>query len=243
MADTKISYVDKSWNPSSGCTPCSPGCDNCFAAGIAKRFWGNREFSDVQCHEDRLEQPLHWRKPCRILVPSMGDLFHKDVPFEFIGKVYSRMEECPQHTFLVLTKRIERALEHYKRYADNIEAGTSEFFIGDNIHHGATVCNQKEADEKCRTLLEVPSAKRWVSVEPLLGPIRFRQRLDKLYGWIDWVVVGCESGPGRRPCKLEWIKSLVEQCEAAGVKYMVKQMEIDGKVCHDLERIKAELGR
>jgi protein gp37 len=203
----------------------------------------------------------------------MGDLFHDKVPFEFIDKVYMRASFCKQHMFLILTKRIERAAEYHKRRTrvENNRRAKIEWPIP-NIHLGVTVCNQKEADEKIPILLQIPATYRWLSIEPMLGPINLNDcfvmvrcplcgNIDSVDNYdvlgadegclfcnncheevepddlpeIDWVVVGCESGPNRRECKPEWIKSIVDQCKAAGVKCYVKQMEINGKVVTDLK--------
>ena len=277
MADTKIPYVDKVWNPVVGCTKCSPGCENCYAEELHsmrhKAYLAGKKlpkqyampFSEIQLLEKRLEIPLHWRKPRKILVPSMGDLFHKDVPFEFIKSVLGIIALCPQHHFLLLTKRIERAAELSGAYPDN-------------TYLGVTICNQAEADEKIPILLQIPAAHHWISFEPLLGPIEFvndsllcqRESDDEsspvacipcLCGkhWINQcmhdngvrlecinqVIIGCESGPKRRPIARKHIKSLYDQCKAAGVDVMVKQMAENedgtGKVIHDLARIEQAL--
>lgn len=120
MSKSKIEWTEKTWNPVTGCTKVSQGCKNCYAETIANRFWKDRKFTDVQCHADRLEQPLHWRKPTMVFVNSMSDLFHEDVPFEFIKQVFGIMHHCQKHTFQVLTKRPERALEFYKWYKTTI---------------------------------------------------------------------------------------------------------------------------
>lgn len=257
---TKIEWTEETWNPVTGCTKCSPGCDNCYAETIAKRFWGDQPFSDVQCHEDRLNKPLHWRNPRKIFVCSMSDLFHPKVPFEFVDKVFDTIEQCPQHICQILTKRPEPMLEYFQKYESDIEAGISEFCIGDNVWLGVSISTQKE-DEKIPILLQIPAAVRFVSLEPMLEDI---VNPHFLFGWqclacggtnwrelhgqrwcddcgnemppaLDWLIIGCESGPKRRPCKLEWVKSLVEQCKAASVPVFVKQLSINGKVSHNPE--------
>src|SRR3990172_7888541 len=105
MAQSKIEWTDAVWNPVTGCTKVSPGCKNCYAETVAKRFWKDRKFTDVQMHEDRLEQPLHWKKPRMIFVNSMSDLFHEDVPVEFIAKVFNTMYRNQRHIYQILTKR------------------------------------------------------------------------------------------------------------------------------------------
>ena len=249
MSDTKIEWADKVWNPVVGCTKCSPGCLNCYAERMAKRlYWmGMAEpsklpeymkFKDgwkkghIECCEHRLNQPLDWRKPKRIFVCSMSDLFHPKVPFEFICKVMDFTQKCPQHTFLILTKRPESAKLFY--------GGTSGMGLSapplHNVHLGVSISNQTEADEKIPILLQIPAAVRWLSIEPMLGPVDLKFHLglaknhEDLRGLIGWVVVGCESGPGRRPCNTEWVRSIVAQCKAASVPVFVKQVNVQGKV-------------
>lgn len=276
---TRIEYVDEAWNPVIGCSKCSPGCENCYAETMAARLWrmGRGDYGSVLdienykwngkvlCRKGFLDKPLHWRKSRRILVPSMGDLFHEKVPFEFIVKVFWVAQKCPQHTFLFLTKRIKRASEFYK-WCYPLEVAKMWGQLP-NVHLGATICTQKEADEKIPILLQIPAAYRWISIEPMLEEIKFVD--DKLFyeresgedspvacapcycgkhwqngtlfglriGCLDGAVIGCESGPKRRPCKLEWIKSIVQQCKAASVGCYVKQIpwpKLDYKA---LERI------
>ena len=219
----------------------------------------------VYCDEKALDKPLHWRQPRRILVPSMGDLFHEKVPFEFIHEVWDTMKKCPQHTFLVLTKRVERMSEIVGRIYKLEALGHAKGFWN-HIHLGVTICNQEEADEKIPIGLQIPGFD-WISIEPMLGEINLEyikdythpnqfSSYDRIYSLsgeksilghkmscnkIDWVVVGCEKigqKPGRE-CKPEWIKSIVDQCKAAGTKCFVKQMEVNGKVVHDLAKMPA----
>ena len=239
---TKINYVDETWNPVCGCTKCSPGCDNCYAEKLAYRLsamgipyydmvqdegsWNG----NIELVKEALDKPLHWRLPRRILVPSMGDLFHEKVPFEFINKVIITFAKCPQHIGMILTKRAERMLE-YSKY---IFGGWPK-----NVHLGVTICTQKEM-KKYEVLANIPAAKIWISFEPLLSGIATYFDTGE-YRKPDWVVVGCEKigqKPGRE-CKPEWIKSIVDQCKVAGVKCFVKQMEVNGKVVHDLAKMPA----
>jgi protein gp37 len=282
---TNIPYVDEVWNPVVGCTKCSPGCDNCWAEVMANRlayiehpkleagFGGkyncvigldSKWNGYIYCDEKALKIPLHWRKPRKILTCSMGDWMHPKVPYGFIDRMRQIMKQCPQHTFMTLTKRIDRLYE----YCEVKGRGTWP----DNIWPGATICNQKEADEKIPILLSIPAAHRFISVEPMLGPVDLEYVkdyskpntfgiYDRIYSLsgetsilghkitcekLNQVIIGNESGPNRRPCKREWIQDLVNQCKAAGVKYMVKQMAKNkdgtGKVIHDLEWIKSQLG-
>lgn len=191
-----ISWTDATWNPVHGCTPISPGCKNCYAQRMARRLSGRCGYPqspadfDVTLRPDRLEQPLHWRKPRRVFVVSMGDLFHEDVPFEFIARVFSVMHEADGHTFQLLTKRPQRMLEfisgvkschgywtHNGDFPELSPRGTgivvSTGAFGwplDNVHLGVTVCNQDEM-WKIDTLLQIPAAVRFVSCEPLLSGI------------------------------------------------------------------------
>jgi protein gp37 len=199
MGKTKIEWATDTWNPTTGCSKVSTGCAHCYAERVAERFWGDRKFTDVQCHPDRLEQPLHWRKPRRVFVDSMSDLFHEDVPFEFIAAVFGVMSVCENHTFMVLTKRPERMLEWYawiiKQNDKLFPFGTPEYIDANivlqyvpqtielsddvpgaewplkNVWLGVSVENQAAADERIPLLLRTPAAKRFVSCEPLLGSI------------------------------------------------------------------------
>jgi protein gp37 len=196
MADTAIEWTDKVWNPVTGCTKVSPGCKLCYAEKIAHRFWPKgRKFADVQCHPDRLEQPLRWRKPQRIFVNSMSDLFHAAVPDDYIAAVFGVMAVCPHHTFQILTKRPERLLGWFNEWArirtptdlfvqlEAISAGASiplhqlEGTIRSipwpllNVHLGVSCEDQKTADERIPLLLQTPAAVRFLSLEPLLSDI------------------------------------------------------------------------
>jgi protein gp37 len=192
-AKSKIAWTESTWNPATGCTPVSPGCANCYARSIAKRFEGTKAWPngfEVTLHPERLEQPLHWRRPRMVFVCSMGDLFHEDVPFEFITKVWAVMLLRPDHIFQVLTKRPERMREFMLRptlYDDVLrEADVFRQRLGikasigisnpatmprDWIWLGVTAENQQAADERIPILMRIPAAARWVSVEPMLGPV------------------------------------------------------------------------
>jgi protein gp37 len=178
---SSIEWTDATWSPVTGCTKVSEGCRHCYAETMAKRFWGDRHFGDVQCHPDRLEQPLRWRKPRRVFVNSMSDLFHPAVPDDFIDRVFAVMALCPQHTFQVLTKRPERMRawfdggEHLRmtRCFRNFQHYTKP--VGPwplpNVWLGVSVEDQATADERIPVLLDTPSALCFVSAEPLLGEI------------------------------------------------------------------------
>jgi len=244
---TKIEYADETLNPFAGCSPCSPGCENCYAAkaasgrflkdkplykGLAK---GGKWTGEVRtCFDigrpDILEKPLHWKKPRRIFWGNMGDMFHPKVPFGFIDKMFSVMLTVDWHKHLILTKRPERMLEFRQRAND----WGNEYDLL-QVYHGVTICNRQER-KNAEYLKLTPAAHKWWSIEPLLENLGY---LD-LEG-VDWVVLGCESGPNRRPCKLEWMIDIVRQCKSAGVSVFVKQVNINGRVSHDMSEWPEEL--
>lgn len=277
MATTSIEWTQgldgvkgKVWNPVTGCTKVSQGCKNCYAETIAKRFWKDRRFTEVQFHPERLEQPLHWKKPSMIFVNSMSDLFHEDIPDNFIADIFGIMAIGKQHTFQVLTKRPDRMLKFVKKYygnSDYIEpiyanySHTAKIPIP-NIWLGVSVENQEAANERIPLLLQTPAKIRWISAEPLLGKIDLTfpighwedMKCDRIIGWngkwkedciainkLDWVVVGCESGPNRRECKIEWVESIVEQCKSAKVPVFVKQLSMGGAVIKDINQFPKHL--
>ena len=222
---TKIEYLDETWNPVTGCSPVSEGCTHCWAKIMAHRFpaihgyyqefdgdyhgWEPAEFKHVRFHPERLGQPLKWKKPRRIGVCFMGDLFHKDISREWITLTMSVISGCPGHTFMVLTKRPENALQYFR----SIDC----YWGMKNIWLGVTAENQQRADERIPILLQIPAAKHFVSLEPLLGPVEIKQRLDL-------VIVGGETGPGARPMNPDWARSIRDQCKAAGVPFFFKKM-------------------
>ena len=176
MGKTKIEWADKVWNPVVGCTPVSAGCANCYAKPIYERFHPGQQFSKVNCIYGRLDQPLHWRKPARIFVNSMSDLFHDDVPLEFILRVWMVMAQAKQHTFIILTKRPERMKLFVNEWLPPAWglATTSLRLLNDplpNVWLGVSVENQKTANERIPLLLQTPAALRLLSVEPMLGNI------------------------------------------------------------------------
>ncbi|MCX7570372.1 phage Gp37/Gp68 family protein [Tumebacillus sp. DT12] len=245
---TAIEWTDETWNPVTGCSKVSAGCANCYAEGIDKRFDGfgnghkpwtavNAEHN-VTMHPVRLGKPLSWKKPRRVFVNSMSDLFHEQVPFEFIGQVFDIMWQCGDHKFQVLTKRPARMLEFVKWWIKSYEdAGLTEdlgpWQPPKNIWLGVSVENQQAADERIPLLLQTPAAVRFLSCEPLLGPVDIRHQLGQCVfteadQWatgrgIDWVIVGGESGSGARPIHPEWVRSLRDQCDAKGVPFFFKQ--------------------
>lgn len=241
MSRSKIEWTDRVWNPVTGCTKVSAGCKNCYAEGIAKRFWGERKFTDIILHHDRLEQPLHWKKPARVFVNSMSDLFHEDVPFEFIDKVFDIMYKARQHTFQILTKKPARLLEYSdKRHLDVLKEGADYWICPEHIWLGVSVENQEQADKRIPLLLQVPSKVKFLSIEPMLENIFvgiFLAGLEKL----NWVIVGCESGPNRRECKIEWVTKIVDACCFCRVPVFVKQVQINGKVVKDINQFPADI--
>lgn len=210
---TKIEWTEKSWNPVTGCTKVSPGCKNCYAEAIANRLWGGRKFTDVRCHEDRLDTPFHWKKPRRVFVNSMSDLFHPDVPFDFIDKVQSAMQANDRHTFQILTKRPER-LELWIEY----RRSWTDYGFNRHIWIGVSVESPKYLD-RTDILRRVPAAIRFISFEPLLESVG---EID-LTG-IHWVIIGGESGLKARPFNIEWAREIIRQCKAAKVPVFMKQV-------------------
>lgn len=232
MGATTIQWTDATWNPVTGCTKVSQGCKHCYAERIFARPYPGRAFTDVRTHEDRLDQPLGWRKPRRVFVNSMSDLFHEDVPDEFIDKVWEIMANAPDHTFQILTKRPARMLA----WTGGVDAGKWPMWLLPwplpNVWLGVSVEDQATADERIPFLLKTPAAVRFVSYEPALGPVDFdcypvsgcpTNWLDSEPG-LDWVIVGGESGPKARPFDVQWARDTIAQCRAAGVPCFVKQL-------------------
>ena len=211
MSDrSAIEWTEATWNPVTGCTQISPGCANCYALRFAERFRGvpghpYEQGFDVQMRPERLGQPLAWKRPRTIFVNSMSDLFHEDVADDFVAEVFDVMRRAHWHTFQVLTKRPERAAALAPRLP-----------WPDNVWLGVSVENQRWTT-RIDALREIGARVRFLSCEPLLGPLA----LD-LAG-IHWVIVGGESGPGARPMRPEWARAVREQCVDAGVPFFFKQ--------------------
>ena len=208
---TAIEWTDATWNPVTGCTKISSGCKNCYAERLAFRLqaMGNARYRngfELTLHPDQLTLPLRWREPRRIFVNSMSDLFHDDVPEEFIRRAFDIMREAHWHVFQVLTKRAARLAELARRLP-----------WPSNVWQGVSVENARYTS-RVAYLVKVPAAVRFLSVEPLLGPIP-ELPLDG----IDWVIVGGESGPGHRPMRPEWVRAIRDQCDAARVAFFFKQ--------------------
>ena len=205
---TKIPYADRLWSITTGCTPCSEGCRNCWAQALLRRFpvMGGTE---VKLWPNRLSQPAHTRKPSVVFVAPAGDLFHEEVPLTFRLEVIKTMRATPEHVFIVLTKRPERMRETMCCLSE----------IGSNVWAGVSVEDQATADERVPLLLESGWPNLWVSAEPLLGEVSLKPWLDR----ISWVVDGCEGGAGARPCDQDWQHDLATECRAAGVTHYSKQ--------------------
>ncbi len=278
---TSIQWTDATWNPLRGCTPVSPGCLNCYAMKQAHRFSGPggayegltklttkgpRWTGAIRLVPEALEEPLRWRKPRRVFVNSMSDLFHEDVPDVFIDRVFLVMARARMHTFQILTKRPARMADYRIRLCsiatrEWTAARLLEMFPGElfsvaaidwissalhrrtssplpNVWLGTSVEDQQRADERIPHLLRTPAALRFLSCEPLLGPLDLRPfdwlvppnpdplpldgnfRIKGIY----WVIVGGESGPGARPFNIAWAESIIEQCRAAAAPCFVKQL-------------------
>lgn len=265
-AGTHIEWTDATWNPVVGCTRVSSGCDHCYAVRASHRLAGmgqanykgltvlngkgERHFNGtVRCLPERLDDPLYWRKPRRVFVNSMSDLFHKDVPFKFVETVFGVMAVCPEHTFQILTKRPQRAAQFLEDRGDVIDAARQCVLASDsrrlgfleceaclplgNVWLGTSCEDQATLDERVPHLLNCPAAVRFLSLEPLLGSIDLRFGIVKdgdhvhvatpQEMGIHWVIVGGESGPGARPMHPDGVRSIRDQCVAAGVPFFFKQ--------------------
>lgn len=210
-ASSKIEWTESTWNPVTGCTKISTGCLNCYAERMAKRLkaMGQKHYINefqLTIHEDSLEIPLTWRKPQMIFVNSMSDLFHEDVPEEFIIKVFNVMKRAAHHRFQVLTKRSDRLREmnHLLEWSDNI-------WMGVTVEHNDCV---NRIDDLRSTNAEI----KFLSLEPLLSALP-----ELNLSGIDWVIVGGESGTGARPMEKSWLLDIRDQCTAAGVPFFFKQ--------------------
>lgn len=276
---TSIEWTDFNWNFLRGCSRVSEGCRNCYAEGVAARFskpgqpyeglakfWRResdakteaRWTGEISFIEDVLMQPLRWKKPRKIFVNSMSDLFHEKVQDEWLDRAFAVMALTPQHTYQILTKRPERMKEYFAdsafpwlRLADDDQwsktpglsmnvMGWAAGYGGDvleNVHLGVSVEDQKTADERIPLLLDTPAAVRWISAEPLLGPVNLERYLfasgpegepaprnEPMLPCLHWVVCGGESGPNARPFDVAWCRSIIKQCKDAGVPVFVKQM-------------------
>lgn len=256
-AKSKIEWTDATWNPVIGCTKVSAGCKHCYAERQWPRLtklvpeYSGRGFTDVSMILDRLDQPLHWKRPRLVFVNSMSDLFHEAVDQRFIADVFGIMAACPQHTFQILTKRPARALKLLGQgcmgsFQDDVEECMALYTDAPlvwplpNVWLGVSIEDQATAGERIPMLLDTPAAVRWISAEPLLGEVNIKPWLQqKMFGpramngnayinshetnRLDWVVAGGESGPKARPMNPHWVRSLRDQCAAADVPFLFKQ--------------------
>lgn len=227
---SKIEWTEHTWNPITGCTKVSPGCKHCYAETMAKRLqaMGTEGYDNgfkLTLLPSRLDQPLHRKKPTIYFVNSMSDLFHEDVPFEFIEKIFNTIEKTPQHRYQVLTKRSERMLQYFHTRT-----------VPDNAWLGVSVEDKAYGKPRIRHLQRIKAKTRFLSVEPLL------EHLGRIpLKGIHWVIVGGESGPKARPMQVTWAASLRDQCRSSQVDFFFKQWGSwgsDGK-----KRSKAANGR
>jgi protein gp37 len=286
---TTISWTDSTWNPILAdrdgkigyhCERVSPECTSCYAASFNRRTLpargtgldytrSARDQVRIFLDDKTLAKPLHWRKPRRIFVCSMTDLFAEFVTDEMIDRVFAVMALCGQHTFQCLTKRPERMRAYMSRlrgpaliwataHRDEAAAvrpkGPNEIAFRwplPNVWLGTTAGDQQRANERNPELIKIPAAVRFMSIEPMLEAIRLRigiyaqvphgqDRGTTLEG-IGWVICGCESGPKRRPMERQWARDLRDQCKSAGVPFFMKQMQVDGKVTEDIELFPEDL--
>jgi len=218
-----IEWTDATWNPVTGCTKVSPGCLHCYAEQFAERFRGvpghpYEQGFDLKLWPDRLELPLLWKNPRMIFVNSMSDMFHDRVPDEYIERVFDVMERANIHTFQLLTKRSERMAAWTEgRYS--LKKSESKKLWPKNVWAGVSIENDAFAT-RIADLQKVPATTRFLSVEPMLGPVPLNAK--RLKG-IHWVIVGGESGHGARPMNPEWARAVREACHAAGVAFFFKQ--------------------
>jgi protein gp37 len=226
MSDkSAIEWTDATWNPVTGCTKVSPGCAHCYAETFAERFRGvpGHPFEqgfDIKLWPERLTLPLRWKEPRRIFVNSMSDLFHEAIPDDFIEKIFEVMTQANQHVFQVLTKRAERmAAWTRSKFSGSSDPKNGITSWPVHIWLGVSVENQRFTS-RIQYLQETPALIRFLSVEPLLGPVNLEGSLLK---HIHWVIVGGESGPQARPVKAEWVFKIREQCQKQQVPFFFKQ--------------------
>lgn len=246
MSDqSAIEWTDATWNPVRGCTKVSPGCANCYAETFAERFRGVKGHPyehgfDLRLVPEKLKEPLTWKKPRRVFVNSMSDLFQNDVPFAYIDKVFAVMGFASQHTFQVLTKRADRMLAYVSHIAKSIkplesaarDMGFTFTFNGlpvlpfplRNVWLGVSVENQRFADERIPLLLQTPATIRFVSYEPALEYVNFRPWRNAL----DWIIFGLESGNGARGGDADWGRDLIDACTDATARPFIKQLGRNG---------------
>jgi len=211
MSSTKIEWTDVTWNPMTGCSPISDGCQNCYAIKMAKRLeaMGNKRYRngfDVTLHPDLLDAPLKWKKSRMVFVNSMGDMFHESIPLEYIQRVFATMVEAKQHIFQVLTKRSFRMLDL-----------SSSLPWPKNVWMGVTVESGKYL-YRTENLKNTPAAVKFLSIEPMIAPVN-----DLSLEGIDWVIVGGESGHKARAIEEEWALTIRDNCISSDVPFFFKQ--------------------
>jgi protein gp37 len=219
---SKIQWTDATWGCVTGCSKVSAGCKNCYAETLTERFRGvpGHYFEngfDIKLRPDKLDLPRRWQKPRMVFVNSLSDIFHKDIPLDYVKQMFKVMNECPQHTFQILTKRHERMLElaNEFKYSDNIWLGVS---VEDNNNR-----------ERIEYLKKMPAKTKFLSLEPLIGPIYPPKKANgdfDLYflKGINWCIIGGESGPGARPMDLSWIGPIIGLARNVGAAVFIKQM-------------------
>lgn len=213
---SKIEWTDSTWNPVRGCSSVSPGCQNCYARTFAERFRGveNHPFQngfDLMLIPEKLKEPLKWKKSKRIFVNSMSDLFHEDIPDEYIEQCFNTMVEAYWHTFQIVTKRAERM-------AKLMNTKLAKYKSANNIWYGVTVENIKHGVPRIKHLQSINFCNKFLSIEPLLEDIGTLNLHN-----IDWVIVGGESGPRSRTMKQEWVVAIREQCQKYDIPFFFKQ--------------------
>lgn len=216
---SKIEWTNSSWNPTTGCTKVSAGCTNCYAETLALRLqkMGSKRYRNafkLTLHEDALNLPLKWKRPKKIFVDSMSDLFHKDVPFDFIDKVWDVMFKANWHIYQILTKRPEimlQYLEERRKVSHALNISPKHIWLGTSVEDSKVI-------HRIDTLRKVPAAIRFISFEPLIGDVG---KLD--LSNIHWAIVGGESGPNHRSMKEEWALNILKQCRNQNVPFFFKQ--------------------
>lgn len=277
-ADSKIEWTDATWNFVTGCTRVSAGCDNCYAFAFHDRMHAahlagktvlpqyHRPFSEVQLLEERLTLPLRWTKPRRIFVNSMSDFFHKDVPLGLLDRAMAVMAACPRHTFQILTKRPQRMREYMSdpMLPERIEEAAEHLALNlpdplpwplPNVWIGVSV-ESWELAWRLKLLIQTPAAVRFVSAEPLIGPLELAPwfwiggangPMEHHSNDLDWIIVGGESGPAHRPIEAQWVRDIRDQCVEAGVPFFFKQWggrtskaggrELDGRTWDEMPAV------
>jgi protein gp37 len=237
---SNIEWTDTVWNPVTGCAKVSEGCRNCYAFELHDRRhkawkdgnWPNAPkqyhlpFKEVQLFSDRLDMPLKWKKPRRVFVNSMSDLFHHDVPDEFIERIFDVMWKNPQHIFQILTKRPERIAKLWPSLRGVWHLWPQNVWIGTSVE-------SQQVIERIDYLMEVPAKVKFLSCEPLLGPLDDLRDYLRIENALQWIIVGGESGSNARPMHPDWARSIRDQCLAAGVPFFFKQIG-EWARCNDL---------